>query len=161
MAKRKRKVIVLDDPSTFKEVKSSAGETLKKGKSYAGGQLKKGKNYAGAQVRKGKNYAGSTFKKGAMSLKSKDTLKRVGKLAGGSLISRVAVILVNKVTSGTSQAFQYAVGSVASGVITAGAMGMNWDDVGYGSAMVTAEQLINTGSSLITGKSISENLNRR
>jgi len=99
--------------------------------------------------------------KGVKALKSKDTLKRVCYLAGGSLLSRVAVILVNKLTSGTSQSLQYGVGSVASGVVTAGALGMGYLDLGYGSAMVTAEQLINTGSSLLTGKSIGENLSRR
>jgi len=100
---------------------------------------------------------GKAMTKGWDNVKSKETVNRLLKLVGGSLMSNVAVILTNKLINPNAHpAFQYGVGTVASGVITVGALGLGYTDVGFGSGLVTANQLINTGTSLVTGKNLNQ-----
>jgi hypothetical protein len=98
------------------------------------------------------------FKKGFEQLKTKDTLKQIGKLALGSLAGNVAVILTNKLASGSTNTLQYALGTASSGLITIAALGMGERDMGYGAAMVATQQGINAASCLITGKSLGQHI---
>ena len=107
------------------------------------------------------NGLNADFKRGKDTLKSKETLKKVGLLAVGSLSGKIAVALSNKLTSNTTQVFQYGAGSLSSGIVTMLALGTGYSDIGYGSAMITADQLINTASTLLTGKNLSQNLNNK
>jgi hypothetical protein len=103
---------------------------------------------------------GDTLKKGKNALKSKETLKRVVYLAGGSLLGQVAVGITNKIASSLldnkSQKIQYALGTASSGAVTMAMLGLGQTDLGFGSAMVTANQLINTASTLATGKNLTQ-----
>ena len=99
---------------------------------------------------------GKAMTKGWDSVKSKETVNRLLRLVGGSLASNVAVILTNKFIASGNPTAQYGLGAVASGVITIGALGFGYTDVGFGSGLVTANQIINTGTSLVSGKSLNQ-----
>ena len=99
-----------------------------------------------------------TMKKGTKSIKSKDTLMRICKLAGGSILGQVAVAISNYVFDGSKQVVQYGAGSVASAVVTIATLGLGYTDVGIGAGVVTANQLVNTASSMLTGKSLNQHL---
>ena len=103
----------------------------------------------------------STMRAGASSIKSSETLKRIFKVAGGNLLGNVAVILSNRLTAGSTPTLQYGAGTISSGLVTIASLGLNHNDIGAGSGLVTAGQLINTCSFLLTGKSINQHLESR
>ena len=102
----------------------------------------------------------TTMRSGASVARSGETISRICKSACGALLSEVSLILSNRLTSGTSPALQYGVGTLASGLVTVAAFGLDQNDVGLGSGWVTANQLINTGSTLLTGKTINQHLSK-
>ena len=89
-------------------------------------------------------------------IKQKNTWKKVGALACGSLLGSVAVMLTNKLTSKSSRVLQYGTGTVSSGTVAVIALGMGYEHIGMGSAMVSAGQALNTTTSLLLDKSIAE-----
>jgi len=96
---------------------------------------------------------------GFQVIKQKDTWKRVAGLACGSLLGSVSVMLTNKLTNKSSRVLQYGTGTVASGTIAVIALGMGYENIGLGSAMVGAAQALNTVTSLVFDKSIAELVN--
>jgi len=101
----------------------------------------------------------STMRAGASKMKNKEVLRRILHLAGGNLLGNVAVILSNKLTAGSTPALQYGAGTLSSGLVSVAALGLKHDEVGMGCAMISAGQLVNTASTLLTGKSINQHLN--
>jgi hypothetical protein len=96
---------------------------------------------------------------GIKEIKHKDTWKRVGALTCGSLVGSLSVMLTNKLTKNNSKVVQYGAGTLASGVITVVALGMGYDNLGMGSAMVSSGQALNTITSLVFDKNISKLMN--
>ena len=83
-------------------------------------------------------------------------MEEVGALAGGSFLGSVAVMLTNKLTKNSSRVLQYGTGTISSGAVAVVALGMGYENVGMGSAMVSAGQALNTATSLFLDKSIAE-----
>jgi hypothetical protein len=75
------------------------------------------------------------------------------------LLGSVAVMLTNKLTNKSSRVLQYGTGTVSAGTVAVIALGMGYENVGLGSAMVGAGQALNTATSLIFDKNISELVN--
>ena len=154
-SKRKRKIIMLNDLNgkKTKSFKKKAKKTISKAKKSAKAKMSVASQSAKSKVKR-------TISQGTNSLKSGDTIKKVAQLVGDSFLSNCAVILTDKLLKSQRQTVQYGAGACASAVVTISALGMGYENVGYGSALVTANQVINTGSSLITGKSLNQHLSK-
>lgn len=86
------------------------------------------------------------FKKGATSVRSRNTIKKVLKAAGGALGANLAknVIqdtLIPKVTSDAN--IQKVAGYTAAALVSIGAIGYGQEDVGYGAAAATCATAAN------------------
>jgi hypothetical protein len=100
----------------------------------------------------------SIAKSGFSTIKQKETWKRVGAIAGGTMLASVGVVLSNKLVGYVSsdRTFQYVAGTLSSGAVAMLCFGMKWDNAGYGAASTAAVQAINTATALVTGKSLTE-----
>lgn len=95
------------------------------------------------------------FKKGATSVRSRNTIKKVLKAAGGALGANLAknVIqdtLIPKVTSDAN--IQKVAGYTAAALVSIGAIGYGQEDIGYGAAAATCATAANEIIAAISSK---------
>ena len=93
---------------------------------------------------------------GFREIKQRDTWKKVGALACGNLLGSVGVMLTNKLTKNSSKVLKNGAGTISSGMVAVISFGLKHENLGMGSAMVSAGQALNTATSLLFDKSISE-----
>ena len=95
---------------------------------------------------------------GGKAIKQKDTWKKVGAIACGTMLASVGVAVSNRVVGlvTTNRTARYAGGSVAAGFVSMICFGVNWNYVGFGAASTTAIQVLNTAFSATVGKSLAE-----
>ena len=100
-------------------------------------------------------------KSGLKTIKQKETWKRVGAIAGGTMLASIGVIISNKLIDYVSEelSLRFASETVAAGAVAMLCFGMGWDNVGYGAASTTAVQAINTATTLVTGQSLVQLIN--
>jgi hypothetical protein len=96
------------------------------------------------------------IKTGINEITKKDTCKRAGGLLFGSFLGSVAVMLTDRLTSKNNKVLQYGAGTLSSGTVAVLALGMGYENIGLGSAIIGASQAINTATSLVFKQNVSE-----
>jgi hypothetical protein len=97
------------------------------------------------------------IKRGVGALKTREVWKRVGGVALGSLAAGVGASLGSKIAPDSiGRSGKYAAGSLVGAVVAIGCFAFDFQNAGVGAAAITVNYALNTVTTLVSDKSVSE-----